>query len=309
MHFISNRSAGRILSDHGVYYSRIDYQGTEDSKRPFSKYFRSFLPFCSSVLEQAGNSSDPHVVLFIHGFNVEEYQAAESATVVEDIVKPIGAGVVGFSWSSAGKAHKYVSDRMRARSSAITLAIQLIKAVQHMQRTDCNVRLSVIAHSMGNYVLGKAASYLREELGIENYSMFSEVLMVAPDLEGEALSPGGAAYDLTKISQEITVYRNIHDIPLKISRVKRGVVNGPVLGRNGVNKRLIEELPDNVVVVDTSHLGVRGVDTHSFYFDNSYVISDMLDVLRGTDRGFILGRVRVSDSQFEVGDGVRLEDL
>src|SRR5258708_11515001 len=72
-----------------------------------------------------------------------------------------GWGCVLFTWPSDGMATNYLPDRMDARNSAEGLADVLSELYDWMQDKQgetasnkiCRAKTSVIAHSMGNYVL------------------------------------------------------------------------------------------------------------------------------------------------------------
>ena len=87
-----------------------------------------------------------------------------------------------FTWPSNGSTFGYLPDREDARASAPDLADVFVDLYEHrtkMQRATaingltppCRAKISVIAHSMGNYVLQKAlAAASKRVIGVPGFA-------------------------------------------------------------------------------------------------------------------------------------------
>ena len=145
--------------------------------------FRSTLMQEASKFPQVSdeqNQLQQHVSLFIHGYNNDWKEAVERYTQLQRELftgkSSLGIPVL-FTWPSNGIAAAYLPDREDARASAPQLADVFVHLHDHlnvMQRgaasnlvrngsaegknstTLCRAKVSVIAHSMGNYVLQNA---------------------------------------------------------------------------------------------------------------------------------------------------------
>jgi esterase/lipase superfamily enzyme len=243
----------------------------------------------------AGSSSEdtPRIVAFIHGFNstLEESIARLRQVHAEITSKLANAVTVGFLWPSEGTVDQYLSDRQHARKAAPALCSAMIETIRFLEEARCPAELCIIAHSMGNFLLAEAARYAWESLGKPtSYNVFSEVLMVAPDLDAECFEPDGEASAISTFGRRVTVYTSRKDGALLASSVKRGGMSGPRLGRHGADN--LEVLPKNVVVIDATESSVApGIEEHSAHFHAEKTLADMLAVIRGLDRQEIQGRV------------------
>ena len=107
------------------------------------------------------NAEAKDVFVFVHGFNVTTEQAlARAAQVAEDM--PFHGVVVAFSWGSPGRGEAYLIDEVRAERFFWNLAELLVNL---RSRLSDDVRLHVLAHSMGNRVTLRALNALAGTIG------------------------------------------------------------------------------------------------------------------------------------------------
>jgi esterase/lipase superfamily enzyme len=107
------------------------------------------------------NAEAKDVFVFVHGFNVTTEQAlARAAQVAEDM--PFHGVVVAFSWGSLGRGEAYLIDELRAEHFFWNLA-ELLANLR--SRLSDDVRLHVLAHSMGNRVTLRALNALTGTIG------------------------------------------------------------------------------------------------------------------------------------------------
>ncbi len=126
------------------------------------------------------SSSRKDALIFIHGYNVPLVDAAKR---VAQLVRDTGFCGVPFlfSWPSAGSKAAYFRDRESAGYSAKYFRefLQLVRT-----RTGAN-GVHIIAHSMGNMVLLRALTELREQAGLfaGMGAPIKEVILAAPDVD------------------------------------------------------------------------------------------------------------------------------
>ena len=160
------------------------------------------------------NESQSHVTILIHGFN-ESFE--HSTSFYQDFCGRLFDGpesmglCILYDWPSLGSVAGYLPDRAMARECAgdltdilSTLFDWLIKkqkdavtaataaaAGKTTSATPCKAKVSVIAHSMGNYVLQKAmaAAWTRKNQPLL-VSLINQLLMVAADVDNDLFDTG-----------------------------------------------------------------------------------------------------------------------
>lgn len=229
----------------------------------------------------------PKLVAFVHGYNVTHQQAVAKLELVRTGIAALpGTVLVGFSWPSQGLTTHYLDDRGEARSAAEVLAGLVVDLRRMLEDERCDAQVCIVAHSMGAYLLGRAARHAAEAMGYpSSWHVFSEVVLIAPDLDAQALEPGGEAHELPVFCRRVTVYWSRHDGALLASSAKRAGITGARLGRHGPAD--MARAPEHVVSIDCSAV----VTGHSEYFEVPSVHQDVRAVLGGLDRTVIAGRV------------------
>jgi esterase/lipase superfamily enzyme len=250
-----------------------------------------------------------HICLFIHGFN-EGWQ--EAARLYEGVAAGLFDGegglgeLVSFDWASKGSVFSYLPDRAEARQTADDLTgvlgdlydwltMKQIHAAADPARA-CRARTSVIAHSMGNYVLEAAmnALWTRKNRPLL-VSLLQEVLMVAADVDNDLFGSGesfavGAGEGLANLSYRITALYTGRDSVLGASTGLKHFGKRR-LGRAGLDRTT--PLPDNVWDIDCTTLldpHADGIQVHGEYFSPSeeHCLQLMRAILEGTDRGVLI---------------------
>ena len=169
------------LSKGGYYFVDMPtymryYLGTTDRRRMPRKAIVQNSEkdvFCCFL----GDPRVEAIVVCVHGYNVELYEAYTWFRVLTDTMRnlPIvgtqiwtspddmndsndrGLAFLGFSWPSDGKVLSYASDQTEARGSATALASLLAR----LREKDKKVHL--LCHSMGNYLACHALAALVDE--------------------------------------------------------------------------------------------------------------------------------------------------
>ncbi len=265
------------------------------------------LPRVNDPLHQ--HEDQKHVCLFVHGYNNSWIDAVLRYDQVSrdlfDGERGLGLSVL-FSWPSDGMLAGYVPDRVDADHSADDVAQVLVDlhdyqvAMQRLAMKDpsaaCQVKISAIAHSMGNYVMqqGVARAWTRANRPAL-VSLFSQLLMVAADVDNDLFacgesSDGSPGEAIANLCYRVTALYSGRDPALAASAGLKHFGKRR-LGRSGLDRA--HAPPDNVWDYDCTPL-LGNADTaavHSAYFTEIATQRLMVDVLRGLDRAVVVGRV------------------
>lgn len=247
-----------------------------------------------------------HVTIFVHGYNNDWMDAAIRYKKITDTLYA-GSGGLGlcvlFTWPSNGQTAHYLSDRDDARASGQALSQALNLLYDHATTMEmrayegkpaCKAKVSVIAHSMGNWVLQNALKYTWERYNKPLLvSLINQCVMVAADVDndlfagGEAVG-GGAAEGMANLCYRITALYSGRDSVLGMSAGLKHFGKRR-LGRSGLDKEVT--VADNVWDFDCSTLFKPGEkDIHSGYFKAPRIHDVFRDVLVGKDRRIIVAK-------------------
>lgn len=203
------------------------------------------------LVARVRDEDDPkHVVFFVHGFNNTLEDVAKRCDSLE---RTFGVEVVAFSWPANGGGVKgvvsYKDDKRDAQASVVAFDRALEKAsglVQELRRVvienivaknmvrfaengekfrerltaaaekDCPVRISLMLHSMGNYLLERTMK--STALG-GHLPLFDNILMCAADVN----NPGHVEWvDRMEARNRLYITINEEDAALRASRLKGG---------------------------------------------------------------------------------------
>ncbi len=252
------------------------------------------------VIHDFNNEEQKHLSLFVHGYNnpwkgaVERYQQLKS-----DLFEANGLGCpILFSWPSNGSAAGYLPDREDARNSGTQTAELFVKlhdvvALQERRAADadnpelqCRAKVSVIAHSMGSYVVQKGLAVASKRLNSPQLiTLIHQLAMVAADVDNDLFqndkpedSDGSLMANLCyRIGALFTGLDEVlgASAGLKHFGTRR-------LGRSGLANR--SAVWDNVFDWDVSEIIDRRKKVHSAVFDSPKSLSLLEKILRGVDR-------------------------
>ncbi len=277
----------------------------KSSEREFHKALREQADEFPLILDPAHHEKQKHVTLFVHGYNVDWADAARRyAQVCKDIFKPSeGLGIcVLFTWPSNGLVSGYLPDRKDARRSGDQLAEVLNALYDHLVKKQletneerrCRAKTSIIAHSMGNYVLQHAMQHCwtrnNQPLLV---SLINQLVMVGADVDNDLFSAGesidGSDGDaIANLTYRVTSLFTGRDPILGVSAGMKHFGKRR-LGRSGLDQT--KPIPDNVWDVDCSSLiAANANNIHSAYFEQPKVVTLMRELLRGVDRHVLLQR-------------------
>jgi esterase/lipase superfamily enzyme len=212
--------------------------------------FASRYAFERLVTKVRDARSPKNVVFFVHGFN---NTMEDVATRCDGLAKAFGVEVVAFSWPANGGGIKgvasYLSDKRDAQASVVAFDRALDKARDLVHRLrqqaieriiaespprlvengerfrqrltaaaerDCPVRVTLMLHSMGNYLLERTlkSTALRGHL-----PLFDNIVMCAADVN----NPSHASWvDQLQARNRLYITINEDDSALRASRLKGG---------------------------------------------------------------------------------------
>ncbi|MBI3268247.1 MAG: alpha/beta hydrolase [Planctomycetes bacterium] len=259
--------------------------------------------------DAARNEEQKHLTVFVHGY---DNTWASAATTYRGICRGLykGANSLGicvlFTWPSDGMFTNYLPDRLDAVKSGPDLAEVLGRLYDWALRkqvegaTDpkraCKLKTSVIAHSMGNYVVQKAMPlvWTRKNHPL-SVSLIHQLLMVAADVDNDLFAAGeeidfsdGDA--IANLTYRVTALYSGRDSVLGLSAGLKHFGTRR-LGRSGLARdtRGGRMAPDNVWDFDCSPLfKPEQSGIHSAYFSEPRTLALMQNLLRGVDRGVLV---------------------
>ena len=260
------------------------------------------------IIDQSvgSNEDQSHVTFFVHGYN---NKWSDEAARYQQICDTLFAGptslgeCIMYDWPSLGNVLGYIPDREHARNCANDLADVLSALYEYMRAQQmatnddpsnvCKAKISLIAHSMGNYLLQKAMAvvWTRKNQPLL-MSLISQLLMVAADVDNDLFKGGETVQQsdgdaIANLTYRITALYSGKDPVLGLSAGLKHFGKRR-LGRSGIDHDY--PIPDNVWDVDCSRVFTsetvknfpQGV--HSAYFEVPDTIKLMRELLRGVDR-------------------------
>lgn len=227
-------------------------------------------------------------LFFVHGFNNDFESVLERGRQFE---RNYGVEVVAFTWpangrggggllGSAGGAVSYKSDKRDATRSATALDRTLEKLNlclnEHEDTTvRCNQRLSLLMHSMGNYLfktLMKSSVYQGES------ALFDNIMLVAADVNNKDHEQW---VDKIQYRRRLYITINEDDSALRLSRMKFGDKQLARLGHftQNLNSR-------NAIYLDFTKSRAVNEASHAYFEgkpirENARIRSTFRNMLRG----------------------------
>jgi esterase/lipase superfamily enzyme len=263
-------------------------------------------------IEHGQNENQSQVSFFIHGYNNTWQDAARR---YEKFCGDLFSGneslglCISFDWPSCGSVLEYLPDRFHARDCANDLVevlselydwlIKKQAAAYINQNSACKAKVSVVSHSMGNYLLQKAMSsaWTRKNQPLL-VSLINQLVMIAADIDNDLFedsSDDGTDGDaVANLTYRITALYSGRDAVLGDSAGLKHFGTRR-LGRSGLAK-YPPTGKDNVWQVDCSNYfpgDVGGMSIHSAYFEHSGTLDLIKQILRGIDRTVLLKQINL----------------
>jgi hypothetical protein len=255
-------------------------------------------------IPEEDNENQRHLGFFVHGYNtswqdsVERYEQIRS-TIYRDADAQQSLGVVVlFSWPSDGSPANYLPDREDARQSAPDLARMLVVLHDQIVTTQrrsgaesdakrlCKAKISIIAHSLGAFVLQKALASASKTLNNPQLiTLIHQLVLVAADVDNDLFqksqpddSDGSLAANLCyRIG---AVYTGLDPILGASAGLKH--FGKRRLGRSGLADST--DVWDNVFDKDITDLVRDQSNIHSGAFTSTPCQELIRLILRGRDR-------------------------
>lgn len=262
--------------------AHTDTENLTGSKRFFSELFQKM------------KRAEGDVLFFVHGFHTDLNGALQSISDLEQVYvnnkSPIKQ-IVAFTWPAMDKYLRYRDDAKDAELSGFTLArsyfmlIDFFRAIfgpnpQNPYNEPCNNKIHLMAHSMGNRVVENMMIELLKQRNNNITAVFKEVILAASDVDWQVFEDPRAFYQLTEISERVTVYYNNRDLALFISETTKNAYNR--LGKFGF--RDYHKVPAHIYSIDcTGVTDVQGLESkiveHWYYKESQTVINDIMQTL------------------------------
>jgi esterase/lipase superfamily enzyme len=268
-----------------------------------------------AIIDPAHQQDQKHITLFIHGYNNKwTVEAARYQTICNSLFDgPDSMGLcIWFDWPSKGTALGYLPDRRLAEECAPDLADVLQKFYNlliGMEQTAaanpndpnsvCRAKTSIIAHSMGNYLLQRGMYLLWRRINQPLLvSLVNQLLMVAADVDNDLFKSGESIQNtdgdaIANLTYRVTALYSGLDAVLGSSAGLKHFGKRR-LGRSGLDPTC--PISDNIWDVDCTPLLPDGAlydqpwSVHSIYFTDDKIINLMRELLRGLDRSILVSR-------------------
>lgn len=275
-----------------------------------SKFRKALIAACAGFpkLPPEQQADEKHVTLCVHGYNNDFADAIGFySRICNGLYSgPDGLGIcILFTWPSRGEVAGYLPDRAEARACADdlgevlhslydVLAQNQVVAAEDPARA-CRAKISLIAHSMGNYLTQLALlNVWKRHNSPLALSLVNQLLMVAADVDNDLFSSGeqvghGDGEGIANLSYRVTAFYSGRDSVLGVSSGLKHFGKRR-LGRSGLDRTAGSgvAVSDNVWDTDCSGFFAKNESNiHSAYFqfDRYPQVRKLLrEVLRGTDR-------------------------
>ena len=255
------------------------------------------------IVPEAEHEDQKHLCLFVHGYNSDWVDTVKDyLSIKSGLIEGAELGqLVLYSWPSKGNVAGYLADREGASASAPDLAGLLVELNDYLTlrqriaaRTDdpakfCRMKVSVLAHSMGNYVMQEALVAASKQLNDPQLvSLINQFVMVAADVDNDLFErdqPSGSDGNLmANLCYRIAaLYTGLDQVLGMSAGLKHFGTRR--LGRSGLADPA--NVWDNVFEFDvTDYIDTRD-SVHSAVFESSPAVALVRNILRGVDRRFI----------------------
>jgi esterase/lipase superfamily enzyme len=221
--------------------------------------------FFRDVKTDAAQRKSREIVVYVHGYLYSFERAVRVAAQIKYDLLPVDVAIVLYSWPSHNSLLGYRADTVDNDATVALLANFLAQLAQKNQTS----KVSVIAHSLGNRALFAALQRLAVRKDVRKPAL-DQVVMAAPDVpSAEVLAK---SCKVAAVARGFTLYASSHDQALlaamEISRQARAGLAKPLLLAAGID------------TIDASG-AVTDFLGHSYFSNNTDILSDIEDVLTG----------------------------
>jgi esterase/lipase superfamily enzyme len=274
--------------------------------------FRGDRAFKARLIEITGtfpcladhaNSQQKHLSLYVHGYNTDWTEAiGRYALIKETIFDANDLGLaIAFTWPSDGSVAGYLPDREDARDGAGQVAVMLEALHTHLiaqQRRAadtqdpeqfCRAKVSIIAHSMGGYVMQKGLAIAAKRLNSPQLvSLVHQLVLVSADIDNDLFqtdkAPDSDGSLMSNLCYRIGgLYTGLDETLGASAGLKH--FGQRRLGRSGLADR--NRVWDNVFDYDISRFVKGRPNIHAAAFESPECRKLIENILRGVDRGHL----------------------
>jgi esterase/lipase superfamily enzyme len=230
--------------------------------------------FIGRVGDRVKRSLHHECLVFVHGFNVPFDDAVRRTAQIAYDLAFDGTPIL-FSWPSQGSMlpPNYGKDERNAALSSESLRQLLLLIGTNIP----GVTIHIITHSMGGRVVASALEQLAADARVSGRKAVGQVAFLAPDIDAEHFRR--VAAKLTGAAAHVTLYASNKDDALILSAQNAGYRRAGQAGRDLVVVPGMDTI--DATEVETGVLGLR----HLYYADNSTILSDLFQLLRGRSPG------------------------
>jgi len=222
-------------------------------------------PAIAAFDQRIAASRQHHVLLFVHGYNT---RFEEAVYRFAQIVHDSGAQVVPvlFTWPSRGRLLDYVYDRDSAIYSR-----EALEAVLTAMAGDPKVgSISILAHSMGNFVVIEAL----RQMAIRDRVLspkIKDIMLASPDIDVDVFRRQIAEIEASDKNPPISLFVSQDDRALAFSSRIAG--DAPRLGAIDPTIELFRSILEKakVNVIDLTKLGSDDPTNHSKFATSDFV--------------------------------------
>ena len=225
-----------------------------------------FRRLTRAVAESPGGK----IMIFVHGYNMDFTQASRDVAQFANDLKFSGP-VLLFSWPSQASLTGYTVDETNAEWAQA----DFVQLLNELLETVAAQNVYLVAHSMGNRILGRGMTTLAGDRLPGDLIVFREIVMIAPDVDADVFALD-IAPRLARTGIHVTLYASSNDRALMASKAFHGYA------RAG-------EADDGVLVVD----GVETIDAssvsggllgHSYFAEDRRIMEDIFSLLQTGQR-------------------------
>ena len=294
------------------------------NKATAAQFRKALIDACAQFpdLPPEQQENEKHVTLCVHGYNND---FADTIGFYTRISQGLYAGKdslgisILFTWPSKGEVYGYLPDRAEARACAddlgdvLNLLYDVLGRNQVVAADDpakaCKAKVSIIAHSMGNYLTQMALFHVwKRNNSPLTVSLINQLVMVAADVDNDIFDSGeqtgdGDGEGIANLCYRVTAFYSGRDPILGLSGGLKHFGKRR-LGRSGLDRTAGSGVAtaDNVWDTDCSDLFAGDeINIHSAYFNcDKYPKANSLmrQVLRGVDRGVLVNTGQASKNSW-----------
>jgi esterase/lipase superfamily enzyme len=226
--------------------------------------------FLQRLMHAVAGSSGSRIMIFVHGYNMEFAQASRDVAQFANDLK-FGGPVLLFSWPSQGGFTGYTVDETNAEWAQADFVRLLNELLENVAAQN----VYLVAHSMGNRILGRGMTTLAGDRLPGDLIVFREIVMIAPDIDADVFSLD-IAPRLARTGIHVTVYASSNDRALMASKAFHGYARAGDAG-----ERLL--VLEGVETIDASDVSA-GLLGHSYFAEDRRVMEDIFSLLQTGQR-------------------------